>query len=195
MARVGDQPALPVARGAERQQHLVERGREARHLVVALDPQRGQVLGDGDPLDRGGQAAYGSQAVAGHQPARQQRGQHAERAEDEEHAAELLQRAVVGGQRLGEHQRLAAAGRDGRDAEPLALLGDEGAHRRVALPGDDVVLRLAEREVRDVVAGCPGPSAVMKMMRTSAAPSTHGGTPRAVMPRERRDRRSPCGRG
>ena len=150
VARVGHQPALPVARGAEREQHLVERRGEAGDLVVALDPQRRQVLGDGDALDRGGEAAYGSQAVAGHQPAGQERRQHAEGAEDEEHPAELLERAVVGRQRLGEDQRLPAPGLHGGDAEPLALLGDEGADRRLALPGDDVVLRLPEREVRDV---------------------------------------------
>ena len=58
VAGVGHQPALPVARRGEREQHLVERRGQAGDLVVALDPQRRQVLGAGDALDRGGEAAY-----------------------------------------------------------------------------------------------------------------------------------------
>ena len=43
---------------------------EAGHLVAALDRDRVELLGAGDLLDGGGQAAYGTQAVAGHRPAR-----------------------------------------------------------------------------------------------------------------------------
>ena len=114
-----------------------------------------EVLGLGDPLDRVGEAAYGSQSVAGHEPPREHRGQHAERAEDEQDAAELAQRAVGLGQGLREDQRLAAPGADGRDAVALALLGHERAHDRLALPGDDGVLRRAQRERRDGRAGHP----------------------------------------
>ena len=70
----------------------------------------------------------------------EQRGQHAERTEDEQHPAELLQRAVVGDERLRQDQRLLAAGLHRGDAEPLALVGDQGPHRGVALAGDHVVL-------------------------------------------------------
>ncbi len=60
------------------------------------------------------EAAHRPEPVAGDEPADQQGGEHAERAEDEEHPAELLERAVVGGERLGEDQGLSAAGRHGR---------------------------------------------------------------------------------
>ena len=53
----------------ERGEHLVERRGEPGDLVVALDRQRGEVLGAGDVLDRGGQPAHRPQPVAGDRPA------------------------------------------------------------------------------------------------------------------------------
>ena len=73
---VGDELALPVARGGQRGQHRVERARQPGDLVVALDLDRVELLGAGDVLGGVGQPAHRSQAVAGDAPAGQRRGDH-----------------------------------------------------------------------------------------------------------------------
>ena len=117
VAGVGHQPPLPVPGRRDGGEQLVEGRGEPGDLVVALDRERGEVLGAGDLLDGRGEAAYGPQAVAGHRPAGECRGDHPGDAEEQHHEAQLGQRPLLRLEGLRDHQRLAGrAGRDGDDA-------------------------------------------------------------------------------
>ena len=162
VAGVGHQPALPVARGLEGGEHGVERRGQAGDLVVALDRQRGQLLGPGDLLDRRGQPAYGSQAVARHAPPGGGGAHDAREAEQQHHRAEPAEHLLLGLQGLGQDQRAAVGGRHRGDPVVLAArtdradgLGEHAARHGVLLSAEGHVgslvegLRLAARRQED----------------------------------------------
>ena len=144
--------------------------------------QRSQVLGHRDVLDPGGEPAHGAAARCG-PPASRRAAPPARRARRRRTAP---RRASPASGRWGP-----AAGRGSARRRCWPARSRPGTARprrvtrvrtdRLALAGRDLVLRAAEREVGDVVAGDGAPSAVMKMIRTSAAPSIQAGAPSAVI--------------
>jgi hypothetical protein len=152
MTRVGHQPSLPLARGVECDQHLVERGGQPGDLVVALDRHRGQVLGARDALDRRRQVAYRTEPVARHDPAGETGDQDPQAAEEQGHDAQLGQQLVAFVQWLQQHHgtTLVAGDRDGD--HPVLDVGEGGSADALrGLAAGHGVLGLLHAHVRRAV--------------------------------------------
>jgi hypothetical protein len=120
-------------------------------LVVALHLDRVELLGAGDLLGRVGEPAHRAQPVAGDGPAGERGGDDPDRAEQEHHQAELVERGLVGLQRLRHHEGDAVlAGGHGRDPVVDAVGGLDGAAGVVRRPAGHRELRRAGRHGRAV---------------------------------------------
>ena len=106
VAGVGDELALPVARGRERGEHRLNALRQPGDLVVALDVDRVELLGARDLLGGRGEPAYRAQAVAARPPSRRGPATITPRPPKRNSTRPSLSRVCsIGVQRLGEDQR------------------------------------------------------------------------------------------